>query len=154
MRQKRRKIVLLVDNVLVHLILDETEKKLDSITVKFLPPNTTTALQPCDAGIIYLFKCHYKHFFVQNRIDAYDNFQEGIVSELAGYSILDALQNSAEAWSMVSSQTISNCWQKTGILPPNNETEDMLDDDLILEEYVLTISINIKYKLIFFNKFF
>jgi hypothetical protein len=35
--------------------------------------------------------------------------QDGIVEELADYNIYDALQNSAEAWSMVSSQTISNC---------------------------------------------
>jgi hypothetical protein len=140
MKQKKRKIVLLLDNAPVHLILD-------SIVEKFLPPNTTTALQPCDAGIIHSFKCHYKRLFVQNRIDAYDNVQEGFVNELADYSIYDALQNSAEAWSMVTSQTISNCWRKTGILPPNNEIEeDMLDDDLILDEYVLKVNINIEYK--------
>jgi len=103
MKQRRRKIVLLLDNAPVHLILDETKEKLDSIVVKFLPPNTTTALQPCDAGIIHSFKCQYKWLFVQNWIDAYDNIQEGIMRELADYSILDALQNSAEAWSMVSS---------------------------------------------------
>jgi len=73
MKQKRRKIVLLLDNAPVHLILDETKEKLDCINVKFLPPNTTTKLQPCDAGIIHSFKCHYKRFFIQNRIDAYDN---------------------------------------------------------------------------------
>ncbi|CAB5355535.1 unnamed protein product [Rhizophagus irregularis] len=111
---------------------DEIQEKLDSIVVKFLPPNTTTALQPCDAGIIHSFKCHYKRLFVQNRIDAYDNVQDGFVKELADYSIYDALQNSAEAWSMVSSQTISNCWKKTGILPPNNE--DIFDDDLIFDD--------------------
>ncbi|CAB4389293.1 unnamed protein product [Rhizophagus irregularis] len=83
-------------------------------------------------GIIHSFKCHYKRLFVQNRIDAYDNVQDGFVKELANYSIYDALQNSAEAWSMVSSQTISNCWKKTGILPPNNE--DIFDDDLIFDD--------------------
>lgn len=134
MRRKGRKIVLLLDNAPVHLILDETQEKLDSIVVKFLPPNTTTVLQPCDAGIIHSFKCHYKRLFVQNRINAYDNVQDGIVEELADYNIYDALQNSAEAWSMVSSQTISNCWKKTGILPPNNEDEDVFEDDFIFDE--------------------
>ncbi|CAB4388719.1 unnamed protein product [Rhizophagus irregularis] len=81
------------------------------------------------SGIIHSFKCHYKRLFVQNRIDAYDNVQDGFVKELANYSIYDALQNSAEAWSMVSSQTISNCWKKTG---PNNE--DIFDDDLIFDD--------------------
>ncbi|GBC17233.2 tigger transposable element-derived protein 6-like [Rhizophagus irregularis DAOM 181602=DAOM 197198] len=88
MRRKRRKIVLLVDNAPVHLILDETKEKLDSINVKFLPPNTTTALQPCDAEIIHSFKYHYKRLFIQNRIEAYDNVQDGFVEKLADYNIL------------------------------------------------------------------
>ena len=128
MKQKNRKIILLIDNAPVHLILDETQEKLDSVEVKFLPPNTTTELQPCDAGIIHSFKCHYKRLFIQNRINAYDDVQDGVVEELADYTIYDALQNAAEAWSMVSSQTISNCWKKTGILPPNNEIEETPKD--------------------------
>ncbi|EXX67936.1 Pdc2p [Rhizophagus irregularis DAOM 197198w] len=88
MRRKGRKIVLLVDNAPVHLILDETKEKLDSINVKFLPPNTTTALQPCDAEIIHSFKYHYKRLFIQNRIEAYDNVQDGFVEKLADYNIL------------------------------------------------------------------
>ncbi|RGB24242.1 hypothetical protein C1646_773371 [Rhizophagus diaphanus] len=35
------------------------------------------------------------------------------MKELADYTIYDALQNMAEAWSMVTFQTISNCWKKT-----------------------------------------
>ena len=149
MKRKRRKIVLLLDNAPVHLILDETKEKLDSINVKFLPPNTTTALQPCDAGIIHSFKCHYKRLFVQNRIDAYDDVQDGITETLSGYSVYDALQNSAEAWSMVSSQTIANCWRKTGILPLDDDNDDdddedlVSDDEMILDEYVFKFLFNI-----------
>ncbi|UZO08972.1 uncharacterized protein OCT59_029214 [Rhizophagus irregularis] len=67
---------------------------------------------------------------LKNRIDAYDDVQDGIVEELADYTIYDALQNAAEAWSIVSSQTISNCWKKTGILPPSiNETGEFPDND-------------------------
>ena len=58
------------------------------------------------------------------------------MEKLADYNIFEALQNSAEAWLMVSSQTISNCWKKTGILLPSNEIED--DDEY---EYVLIINI-------------
>ncbi|CAB4492249.1 unnamed protein product [Rhizophagus irregularis] len=108
---------------------DETQEKLDSIDVKFLPPNTTTKLQPCDAGIIHSFKCHYNRLFLQNQINAYDDVQDGIVEELADYTIYDALQNAAEAWSMVTSQTISNCWKKTGILPQSDEFEEFSDDN-------------------------
>ena len=70
---KRWKIILLIDNAPVHLILNEVQKKLECVDVKFLSPNTTTELQPCDAGIIHSFKYHYKWLFIQNRINAYDN---------------------------------------------------------------------------------
>ena len=85
-------------------------------------------------GIIHPFKCHYKRLFIQNQIEAYDNVQDGIVEKLADYNIFEALQNSAEAWSMVSSQTISNCWKKTGILSPNDEDKDMFEDDFIFDK--------------------
>ncbi|UZO29491.1 uncharacterized protein OCT59_022961 [Rhizophagus irregularis] len=62
-------------------------------------------------------------------INAYDDVQDGIVEELADYTIYDALQNAAEAWSMVTSQTISNCWKKTGILPQSDEFEELSDDN-------------------------
>ncbi|CAB4410662.1 unnamed protein product [Rhizophagus irregularis] len=76
-----------------------------------------------------------RRLFIQNRIEAYDNVQDGFVEKLADYNIFEALQNSAEAWSMVSAQTISNCWKKTRILPPSDEIED----DSIFDDYNNTI---------------
>ena len=86
--------------------------------------------------------------FIQNQIDAYDNVQDGITETLSGYSVYDALQNSAEAWSMVSSQTIANCWRKTGILPLDDDNDDdddedlVSDDEMILDEYVFKFLFN------------
>ena len=54
MRQQNRNILLLADNAPTHLI-DETIQ-LSNIKVHFLPPNTTSHLQPLDAGIINSFK--------------------------------------------------------------------------------------------------
>ena len=66
MKNQGRKILLLIDNVPVHiiLILEDTAEKLDSLKVELLPPNTTTFLQPCDAGIINSFKCKYRALVV------------------------------------------------------------------------------------------
>ncbi len=103
MKQKNWKIIFLIDNASVHLILDETQKKLDYIDVKFLSPNTMTELQSCDAEIIHSFKCHYKHLFIQNWINAYDSVQDEIVDKISNYIIYNALQNATKAWSTVSS---------------------------------------------------
>ncbi|RIB13399.1 DDE superfamily endonuclease-domain-containing protein [Gigaspora rosea] len=121
MRQQNRNILLLVDNAPVHIILDETLEELNNIRVEFLPKNTTAFLQPCDAGIINSFKCKYKQLFVQNRINAYDDLQNGITKKLSEYNVYHALLNAAEAWAMVTPETIINCWNKTGILPPQEE---------------------------------
>ena len=91
MRQKNRKIILLIDNAPVYFILDKTKERLDSIEIKFLSLNTTTKLQLCDVSIIYSFKCHYKCLFIQNQINAYDDMQNGLVKKLSDYTIYDAL---------------------------------------------------------------
>ncbi|GBB83637.1 hypothetical protein RclHR1_10330007 [Rhizophagus clarus] len=54
--------------------------------------------------------------------------QDGIVEGITDYIIFNALQNTTNAWSMVSSQTISHCWKKTGILPSNNEVKETFED--------------------------
>jgi hypothetical protein len=47
---EKRKIILFVDNCLAHPSL--TVKELRAVKVAFLPPNTTTTLQPLYQGII------------------------------------------------------------------------------------------------------
>jgi len=52
-----KKILLLMDNVSSHD--PALQEKFFNIKVVFLPINTTSKLQPLDAGIIKNFKCHY-----------------------------------------------------------------------------------------------
>jgi len=54
MYRENRKILLLVDNAPTHAI--NNPELLTHIKVHFLPPNTTSHLQPLDAGIIHSFK--------------------------------------------------------------------------------------------------
>ncbi|UZO17993.1 uncharacterized protein OCT59_009321 [Rhizophagus irregularis] len=73
-------------------------------------------------------------FFAERfSIEDFHQSEDGIVEVLADYNIFEALQNSAEAWSMVSSQTISNCWKKTGILPPSDD--EIEDGDSIFDDF-------------------
>jgi hypothetical protein len=58
MQYQKRRILLILDNFTGHHLAE-----LDiptNIELLFLPPNTTTILQPLDAGIIKKFKTHYR----------------------------------------------------------------------------------------------
>ena len=56
-RMTGRKVLLLMDNCPAHTagILD-----IANVEVRFLPPNTTSKLQPLDGGIIRTLKAHYR----------------------------------------------------------------------------------------------
>ena len=52
MKTQGKKVLLLVDNAGGHNITLELIKKLTQVEVYFLPPNTTSIIQPCD--LLYL----------------------------------------------------------------------------------------------------
>ena len=57
MKREKRHICLILDNCTAHPpVIDG----LTNITMKFLPPNTTSVLQPMDQGIIHSLKRHYR----------------------------------------------------------------------------------------------
>ena len=53
--QGNHKVVLCVDQASSHVLQD-----LSNIRIQFLPPNTTSKLQPMDQGVIRSLKCHYR----------------------------------------------------------------------------------------------
>ena len=58
--EQNRKILLFIDNSETH-----SDIELSNIKVKFLPPNTTSLIQPLDQGIIQNFKTIYRKHFVR-----------------------------------------------------------------------------------------
>src|SRR5271170_5436302 len=57
-----RHILLLVDNAPTHALYENTN--LTNIIIEYLPPNTTSHLQPCDQGIINSFKVSSKPYLL------------------------------------------------------------------------------------------
>lgn len=56
MKKKNKKILMFIDNCTAHGEIPN----LKNIKIKYLPPNTTSKLQPLDQGIIQSFKMHYR----------------------------------------------------------------------------------------------
>lgn len=80
--------------------------------------------------LTYLSVINKVFLFRIELINAYDGVQEGFIQDLVNYTIYDALQNTLKAWSIISSQTISNCWNF-------EEFEDY--DSIISDEYDIII---------------
>jgi hypothetical protein len=97
--------------------VDEEEQVHSNVKVVFLPPNTTSKIQPMDAGIIAAFKRRYRKLHLQSAIDR----EECGEAELYKVDQLTAMRWCRAAWGDVSMETIANCFRRTGILGTNQE---------------------------------
>ncbi|GFS26600.1 tigger transposable element-derived protein 6 [Elysia marginata] len=84
----------------------------------FLPPNTTSRLQPCDQGIIQNLKCLYRKRVLRRFIALFDDSG----SDDAHYklTVLDAINYAAASWEEVKQETIANCFRKAGFTKVND----------------------------------
>ena len=123
--QAGQRVAVVVDNCPAH---PNVQSQLLAIQLVFLPPNTTSVLQPCDQGIIRRLKVHYRHTLMQKSIMAIDNGEEFSVN------VLDALWIFHSAWDKVTEQTIANCFSHAGFKLPNTD----LEEDIIENQDVTT----------------
>jgi hypothetical protein len=108
MTAQNRKIVLIIDNCPAHPEIDG----LRSVKMVYLPPNTTSKIQPMDAGVIRAFKCHYRRLMCTHYICV---IESGKPFEP---NLLLALRLAKQAWDCVKSESILNCFRHCGITAP------------------------------------
>ena len=118
MREQKRNILLLVDNAPSH-IMDE---ELTNVKIKFLPKDTTSVLQPLDQGIIRSFKAHYKKSLINYLITMGNSSPE----TMKGINLGLVVNWVSDAWKLVTEETITNCFRKTGLF--DEEAELLLTD--------------------------
>ena len=114
-----REIVLFVDNCPAHPSIDN----LVSTELIFLPPNTTSKLQPMDQGVIRSLKGRYKTMSNKKLIEAIEK-----IKTLLEFSILDVTQMLDVAWGKVAIKIVVNCFEKAGI-SKEKQSEALLDAD-------------------------
>jgi len=100
-----RRVLFVVDNGPAHPKIIEG---LQNVELFFLPPNMTSKIQPCDAGIIRAFKMHYRRRFYREILEGYELGQ----SDPGTINVLDAISFAVSAWTInVRRETILNCFR-------------------------------------------
>ena len=83
--------------------------------LEFLPPNTTSKIQPLDQGIIRAMKQHYRKRLLSNLVVKLESNSEKPLTEfIKTTTVLDALHFLKQAWQKVTPVCIQNCFRKAG----------------------------------------
>ena len=118
MKRENRSILLFVDNCSAHPHVVRS-----NVILVFLPHNTTSRLQPCDAGIIQTVKMHYRKQLLRSILARID--EATCASDLVkSVNILDAIMFLRRAWDAVQPSTITRCFEKCGFVESSVKEEE------------------------------
>ena len=142
--RQRHHILLLIDNAPSHII-DEYS----NITIQFLPPNTTSKIQPLDQGIIRSVKCAYRKTIQVQYCSRVENYEE-VKQIMQSFDFVVAVNTLVDAWEGVKPELIQTRFHTAGFMtyvppppeplpePPRNLWERMqniFDVNCTFEEY-------------------
>ena len=123
-RADDRKIALIIDNCPAHPSISN----LTNVQIVFLPPNTTSILQPMDQGVIRSIKAHYRGRVVRLLCSALEKRET-----CPKISIFQSLKILADSWEVVTKETTINCFRKAEITPTVQQAAIADLDDLFKE---------------------
>ena len=121
------KILLLLDNAPAHPSTETLTSADGRVTTCFLPPNSTSILQPMDQGILEAFKRRYKKQLLRHIILENGTSTLTVPEIVKKLTIKDAVYWSAQAWEEVTSLSLSRAWNK--LIPPDPLTPDESNED-------------------------
>jgi len=109
--KENKNILLLVDNCSAH-----ADVPLKQIHMMFLPPNTTSLIQPCDMDIIRALKAYacneIRCRIIKKIVDSVEGDTKTTNEIAEEISVLDAMHILATSWAKVTAKCIQNCWGK------------------------------------------
>ncbi|EGD78255.1 hypothetical protein PTSG_12868 [Salpingoeca rosetta] len=130
-RHVQRPVWLIVNNARSHIVADGTPGtwfglkgvSIGTVNVVFLPPNTTSHVQPLDAGIIRSFKAKYR---VRHLTWLSKELEDTSVTAARLHVPLDvAFHWCQNAWKDISVDTIRHCWDHADILPGDDHIDEL-----------------------------
>lgn len=122
MIKEDRKVALIIDNCPSHPFI-----ALSNVKLIYLPPNTTSRLQPLDMGVIHSLKSLYRIKIVQKLLALIEQKSEPNPKDI---KLIDALVMLKSSWAEVSEKTIQNCFAKSGFKLQTDDNETQNDDTI------------------------
>jgi hypothetical protein len=110
MIKQNRSIIMFIDNCKAHPI----NLTFSNVKIVFLPANTTSVLQPMDAGVIKCFKGYYRTRMASFLIKWVANNQFGDTLRQNAVQFYQAVEMAVAPWNDVSNKTVSNCFRHCG----------------------------------------
>lgn len=111
-----------------------------NVRLVFLPPNTTSHVQPLDAGIIRAFKAKYRALHVSWLVSELEADESKGADKIRA-DIQKALRWSRQAWDNISVNTIRNCWAAAKII--DQSPPEMTDSMALLEDALQYLSMHV-----------
>ena len=143
---ENQKVLLFLDNAPPHP--ENPPGKPTKHQASVLPKNTTSKLQPYEAGIIRNFKTKYRKQLLKDLISRVDDGKKA--SEIIqGVDLLQCMRWMNQAFEQITKDTIKNCFEKCGFsevsllaAEPDQKFEDLLTSltiDVMPDEYASEI---------------
>lgn len=105
------KVLLILDNAPGHPA-DKLINADPNVQVEFLPPNTTSLLQPLDQGIIAAYKAYYTRRTYKKIFESMENDSTVDLKKCwKNYTIADCLINIKESLNELKQTTLNACWK-------------------------------------------
>lgn len=105
------KMLLLLDNAPGHPIYVDDFS--ENIKIIFMPPNTTSILQPMDQGVISNFKCYYLRRTFSQLIAATDGEDKPTMKQFwKNYNIMMAIENIKSSWIELKKSCMNGVWRE------------------------------------------
>ncbi|KAE8278051.1 Tigger transposable element-derived protein 1 [Larimichthys crocea] len=119
------KVLLLADNAGGHA----DDLSYDGVKIEFLPPNTTSLIQPMDQGIIRAFKALYTRNMLQHLVEFVDSDPDfSLKNYWRGYTIASCLLNIQRAIQEMKTGSLNSYWKKLWPEAVQNATGSSVDE--------------------------
>ena len=130
-RGLKEEALLLLDNCRAHPPAEKLRSADGRITVMYLPPNTTSIIQPLNQGVISSFKRHYRRELVKEIVLS----ELDVTPFLKQFRLKEMFFVAGRAWETVTAKTIENCWME-GLAPAFPKTPDNDETDAETEDFL------------------